>query len=261
MVAHKTARLLPMGDAAWTLELGTQVDLCVNTQCAAVADAVEQLVQRGDLLGVLDVVPTFRSVTVLFDPLKADAQRLGETLLQLACTPNSASVSHTVWRLPVCFDASCGPDLTATARTLNLTEQSLIEQLLVAPLRVFAMGFLPGFAYMAQLPAALKTKRLATPRQRVPAQSLAIADDMACIYPWDSPGGWNLLGCMPLRLFDKRNGGNAALLKAGDEVGLFAISASELAALQRANLSLLDIRAQYARAPAPASLTQQKHGG
>ena len=247
MSAYPTPRLLPMGDAAWTLELGAQVDADVNARCAAIAQALEQRQRAGGLQGVRDIVPTFRSVTVLFDPLQANAQALGETLLHLATTPNVVPISGCVWRLPVCFDEDYAPDLSNTAQLLGLSPQALVEALLAQSLRVYAMGFLPGFAYLAQLPRTLKTSRLAVPRKRVPAQSLAIADDMACIYPWDSPGGWNLIGCMPLPLFDKHGGGNAALLSAGDTVGFEAINSCELQALQRAKLSVADTRAHYAR--------------
>ena len=81
MSAYPTPRLLPMGDAAWTLELGAQVDADVNARCAAIAQALEQRQRAGGLQGVRDIVPTFRSVTVLFDPLQANAQALGETLV------------------------------------------------------------------------------------------------------------------------------------------------------------------------------------
>ena len=236
-----------MGDAAWTLELGAQVDADVNAQCAAIAQALEQRQRAGTLQGVRDIVPTFRSVTVLFDPLQADAQALGNTLLQLATTPNVAPASGLVWRLPVCFDEEYAPDLINTAQLLGMSPQALVDAVLAQSLRVYAMGFLPGFAYLAQLAHTLKTSRLAVPRKRVPAQSLAIADDMACIYPWASPGGWNLIGCMPLTLFDKHGGNHAALLSAGDAVGFMAVDSQELQALQRAKLSVADARAQYAR--------------
>jgi KipI family sensor histidine kinase inhibitor len=236
-----------MGDAAWTLELGAQVDADVNAQCAAIAQALAHRQRAGELQGIRDIVPTFRSVTVLFDPMQVDAQSLGNTLLQLAATPNVAPASGLSWQLPVCFDDDYAPDLANTAQRLSLSPQALVDAVLAQSLRVYAMGFLPGFAYLAQLPHALKTSRLAAPRNRVPAQSLAIADDMACIYPWVSPGGWNLIGCMPLQLFDKHAGNHAALLSAGDTVSFVAVNSQELQALQRAKLSVADVRAQYAR--------------
>ncbi|MFT6766966.1 MAG: inhibitor of KinA [Burkholderiaceae bacterium] len=253
MPAYEQARLLTMGDAALTVELGGDIDVSVNVRCLAVADALDALTCAGELSGVLDVVPTFRSVTVMFNPLLIDADSLGLTMMRLAATAAASLQVSRIWRLPVCFGESYGPDLSAAATTVAMCEDDLITALLAQTLRVYAMGFLPGFAYLAQLPSLLKVPRLASPRTRVPAQSLAIADDMACIYPWESPGGWNLLGCMPVPLFDKQHSQAPALLQVGDQVGFFAVSALELKALQRVVWTRADVQAQFCSEQTDAS--------
>ncbi len=253
MPAYEEARLLTMGDAALTVELGGDIDVSVNVRCLAVADALDKLISTGELFGVLDVVPTFRSVTVMFNPLLLDADSLGCTMMRLAGTTVASAQAGRIWRLPVCFGDALGPDLSAAAASTGMSEDDLIAALLAHTLRVYAMGFLPGFAYLAQLPSVLKVPRLASPRTRVPAQSLAIADDMACIYPWESPGGWNLLGCMPVPLFDKQHSQAPALLQVGDQVGFFAVSALELKALQRVVWTRVDVQAQFCSEQTDAS--------
>ncbi len=253
MPAYEEARLLTMGDAALTVELGGDIDVSVNVRCLAVADALDKLTSTGELFGVLDVVPTFRSVTVMFNPLLLDADSLGCTMMRLAGTTVASAQASRIWRLPVCFGDALGPDLSAAAASTGMSEDDLIAALLAHTLRVYAMGFLPGFAYLAQLPSVLKVPRLASPRTRVPAQSLAIADDMACIYPWESPGGWNLLGCMPVPLFDKQHSQAPALLHVGDQVGFFAVSALELKALQRVVWTRVDVQAQFCSEQTDAS--------
>jgi KipI family sensor histidine kinase inhibitor len=108
-----------------------------------------------------------------------------------------------------------------------MSESKVIEQLLASTFRVYMIGFLPGFPYMGGLPKALSTPRLKTPRQRVPSNSIAVTGEMCAVYPWKSPGGWNLIGRTPVCLFDLRHQEQPALLSAGDTVTWYEISHNE----------------------------------
>ncbi len=108
-----------------------------------------------------------------------------------------------------------------------MDERQVIDRLLGSCLRVYMIGFLPGFPYMGGLPSELATPRLATPRARVPAQSIALAGEMCAVYPWESPGGWNLIGRTPLALFDPRHTGQPAVLAAGDTVRWYEVGFDE----------------------------------
>lgn len=212
-------RLLALGDGAWTVEFGTTIDPAINARVMGLNHLIAQQRDTDPLLAqVTDVVPTFRSLTVHFDPWRTEAHALGQRLLALAQGGHRSEARGRQWVLPVCFDAEFAPDLARVCELKQLTQGAVIDRLLGATFRVYMLGFQPGFAYMGGLPADLHMPRLSTPRQKVPAQSLAIAGAMCAVYPWDSPGGWNLLGHTPVRMFDPAQTEHPAMLAAGDKV-------------------------------------------
>lgn len=226
--------LRALGDCAWTLEFGQTIDSAVNARCHELARRVREQIATGALHGVQDIVPTFRSVTVFFDAMLVDAARLGEALLQLAqCSVAQASKGRR-WHLPVHFGGERSADLAWVAQQTGCSQAQVIASLTQTTLRVHAMGFMPGFAYMAELPAKLQLPRRATPRTAVAPQTLAIANAMACVYPWASPGGWHLLGHMPVQLFDLREPDQPALLRASDQVTFYAVDEAEARSLLQA---------------------------
>jgi len=232
--ALQTPRLLALGDAAWTLEFGSDISTATNARVTDLADQVARLRQTEPLFAaVTDVVPTFRSLTVHFDPLAADADRLGERLLALGQQGGQVLRVGQHWRLPVCFEPSFAPDLPRLAEAKGLTETEIIGKLLNVEFRVYVIGFQPGFPYMGGLPPELAMPRLASPRQRVPAHSLAVAGEMCAVYPWDSPGGWNLLGRTPVQLFDLRLAEHPAMLAVGDQVRWYAVPLAEYERLRQ----------------------------
>lgn len=212
-------RLLSLGDSAWTVEFGHTIEAATNARVMGLADRVESARQGDPLMAaVTDVVPTFRSLTVHFDPWTGDASALGQLLLSMAQRGSQAESTGRQWLLPVCFDDDFAPDLARVCELRQLTRDKVVDKLLGATLRVYMLGFQPGFPYMGGLPPALVTPRLPSPRQKVPAQSVAIALDLCSVYPWESPGGWNLLGRTPVVLFDPARVEQPAMLAAGDEV-------------------------------------------
>jgi allophanate hydrolase subunit 1 len=139
-----------MGDAAWTVELGPDIDIDVNARCMGLAASIADAVASGELGGVVDIVPTFRSVTVHFDPRHSSAPTIPSHLQALARAATPPTAAKRTWRLPACFDSRYAPDLQAVADRHNLSPEAVIAQFLSTPLRVYAMGFMPGFAYMAR---------------------------------------------------------------------------------------------------------------
>jgi KipI family sensor histidine kinase inhibitor len=206
------------------VEFGHEIDPAHHAQVLQLADRVRagQGVDAA-LDGVQDVVPTFRSLSVLFDPLRTDAEMLGARLLALSAAEDAAPPPGRRWRLPVCCDPAFAPDLAEVAVACGLSQDAVVQQLTSAVFRVGMIGFMPGFPYLSGLPPALAMPRLATPRKAVPAQSLAVAGAMCCVYPWESPGGWRLLGRMPLPLFDLQHSEAPAWLAAGDAVRWVAV--------------------------------------
>jgi KipI family sensor histidine kinase inhibitor len=246
------ARLLPLCDAAWTVAFGDQIHPTLQAHALALAERLQALRASDPLwAAVTDVVPTFAGLTLHFNPLSADATALGQRLLALAQQPPPARPRKARrWRLPVCLHADCAPDLPALAQATGLRPPRVLELLLATPFRVCMIGFLPGFPYLTGLPPALAVPRRATPRPRVPAGSLAVAGALCGVYPWESPGGWHLLGRTPLPLFDLRHAQDPAWLAPGDEVQWVEISTAVYA-------QMLDERAQDTLPPREAFLLEE----
>jgi len=223
--SQNTPRLLALGDAAWTVEFGCDISVATHARVMGLDQQVAQQRQHNALFAtVTDVVPAFASITVHFNPLATDSEALGQQLLALAHEDNAHILKGRTWHLPVCFDPAFAPDLSRLAQAKALTEDDVIQRLLATPFQVYMIGFQPGFPYMGGLPDALALPRLASPRARAPAQSLAVAGEMCAVYPWDSPGGWNLLGRTPVRLFDLQHTHQPAMLAAGDVVRWHAVT-------------------------------------
>lgn len=227
-VAHQSPpRVLALGDAAWTVSFGDRIDPELQALVSGLQAHIEQLrVVDATLGGVVDLVPTFCALTVHFDPWLLDATQLGRRLQEMATRAQPRTTGSRCWQLPVCFDEDLAPDLARVCELRQLTRAEVIRQFLDASFRVYMLGFQPGFPYMGGLPPALLTPRLPSPRQKVPAQSVAIALDMCSVYPWESPGGWNLLGRTPVVLFDPSQAERPAMLTAGDEVRWTAVDRS-----------------------------------
>jgi inhibitor of KinA len=227
-------RLLPLGDSAWTIEFGQTIDSAIHARVLGMAASVEEARSTDPrLAGISDVVPTFRSVTVHFDPVHCDGAALGQGLNELAINGRQVLTQGRDWWLPVCFDNDFAPDLPRLCETRGLSRQAAIELLLTTQLRVYQIGFQPGFPYMGGLPAVLQLPRQSTPRQKVPAQSVALAGEMCGVYPWESPGGWNLVGRTSVVMFDLRQVHQPAMLVAGDKVRWYSVNRTRHEALCR----------------------------
>ena len=204
-----------LGERALLLRMGERIDSEINARATALAAAL----RAARLPGVLDVAPAYASVCVRYAPLARE--RLVAAIaafVQSARSNPAAAPAHV--EIPVCYGGAFGPDLDDVARHT------------AAEYRVAMLGFAPGFPYLLGLDAALHTPRRASPRTRVPAGSVAIGGAQTGIYPSELPGGWNLIGRMPLQLFDAERD-PPALLAPGTRVRFRAIDPGEFAVLSR----------------------------
>jgi len=207
-----SAGIRDAGDSAILLELEPVIDPTVNAQAIAIATAVRD--QR--LAGVRDVIPTYRSVAVHFDPLTCDVDSLRHTMREAAASPRR-STSGSLVEVPVAYGGDNGPDLDEVAAFAKLSARTVIDRHCGPEYRVFMLGFLPGFAYMGIVDESIAAPRKATPRTRIPAGSVGIAGRQTGVYPRPSPGGWQLIGRTSLQVFDP-NREPASLFRAGDRV-------------------------------------------
>jgi inhibitor of KinA len=215
-------RLVHAGDSVVVLELENRIDERVNAQAIRVAAAVA----RARLRGVRDIVPTYRSVAVYFDPLRVDFTRLSDLLstgARAAADSEDAARPgpRSPVRIPVRYGGPDGPDLADVAAFAKMSEAEVVARHTGRVYRVFMMGFLPGFPYMGTVDPMIAAPRRATPRLRVPAGSIGIAGSQTGMYPAESPGGWQLIGRTSVRLFDLSRP-NPFLLEPGDDVEFVA---------------------------------------
>lgn len=218
----------PLGDSAVVVALGAGLDETALVRVRALAEAIE----RDCPEGVVDVVPAFASVTVFYDAAHCGGYaRLRTEIEARAARAEAALVSQVarVLEIPVCYGGEWGPDLGDVAARAGVSTEQVVDLHSGADYLVHAIGFAPGFAYLGGLPAALHTARRATPRTSVPAGTVGIGGAQTGVYPLATPGGWNLIGRTPLRMFDAGRT-EPALLRAGDRVKFRAISAGEFAA-------------------------------
>lgn len=169
---------------------------------------------------LIDLVPSYTTVMVHFDLSPDQArERIEHALSDLQPDSGGAGRSHEI---PVWYDPSVGPELALLAQRSGDTEAGVIRRHSQREYQVFALGFAPGFAFMGLVDAALAAPRLATPRKRVAAGSVGIAERQTAAYPAESPGGWNLIGRTPSTLFDRQREGYS-LLQPGDRVRFVAV--------------------------------------
>ena len=192
------------GEAALLLELGS----------ADEAQALAASLHVDPIPGVVETVPGLASLLVELDPLTADPERAGAAIDERASRLAPQPPTGTLHTIPVAYD---GPDLDEVAAITGLATDEVVDLHASTELRVLFCGFAPGFAYLGDLPPALRVERLAAPRTRTPAGSVGIAGSMSGIYPADLPGGWRIIGRAEVALFDPRREPPALLLP-GDRV-------------------------------------------
>jgi inhibitor of KinA len=219
-------RLAPLGDTALMIEFGAGMDAAMLDQARVLADSLAM----EPLPGVVDVVPAFGTVTVFYDLLKLRDYNELRTALEQRVSRLSGNVRSEGREvvIPVCYAAEYAPDLRRVAMHTGLEPAEVAALHCRAEYRVAAVGFTPGFPYLAGLPEGLHTPRLAKPRTAVPAGSVGLGGAQTGIYPLASPGGWNLIGRTPMTLFNAA-AVRAALLRVGDRVRFRSISQEEFA--------------------------------
>jgi KipI family sensor histidine kinase inhibitor len=212
-------RILPAGDSAWLIELPERIDAAVNARAIEIARTIER-----EALPVTDVVVGYRSVMVYVDPLDPRTADLEGRLCSIATAPSAGGgVDGGAIDVPVCYGGSFGPDLADIAAFGGCTPDEVIALHLGREYRVFVVGFVPGFAYMADVDPRIAAPRRSSPRVKVPAGSVAVAAGQTGVYPAETPGGWNLIGRCPIRPYDPVRA-EPFLFRPGDRVRFHRIS-------------------------------------
>jgi inhibitor of KinA len=230
MEESNTPRLLDAGDSCLVAEFGASVDRALNAKVQALKNALAKCAVRG----ITELVPTYRSLAVYYDPCVLNREDLKKRIEDACATLAEASEAESrLVTIPVCYGGEFGPDLENVCAHTGLSKEEVIARHTGRDTYCFMLGFTPGFAYLGGMDESLATPRLENPRTLIPAGSVGIAGKQTGIYPIDSPGGWQLIGRTPLAVFDPlRN--PPTLVEAGDWVRFEAVSEAEYEAIRAA---------------------------
>ena len=215
-----TPKFLHAGDRALTVELGDAVDEATNRLVVA----LDKTLAEQDIAGIVEMVPTYRSLLIMFEPALISKQELRQRVL--ACWPPNADAGrhYRRWTVPVLYGGEAGEDLAFVAQTHGISPDEVVRLHASAEYRVYMIGFAPGFAYLGGLPERLHTSRRTDPRMRIPASSISIGGKQAAVCPpIEIPSGWQLLGRTPVKTYDPTRS-EPFLLAAGDRIRFEPIS-------------------------------------
>lgn len=221
--------ILQAGDSALVVEFGREIDEAVNAR----VHALDRAVRAKHFIGVLETVPTFRSLTVLYDPTLLSGAALRKKLMRLCRHLQiQTNASKRVVEIPVLYGGAYGADLQDVADYAGLTPETVIQLHTAAEYRIYMLGFLPGFVYLGGLDPRIACPRLETPRTKIHAGAVGIGGEQTGIYPLASPGGWRLIGTTPLRPFDN-NRTPPILFSAGDYIRFVSVSEAEYKTIEQ----------------------------
>lgn len=216
-----SAKYFPLGDNAIVVEFGDTISLAINSKVIALSEAIS----RAKIHGVEELVPTYRSLLIRYNPSATTYRQLSIHIkkIEKELHGTNAKAKGKKVIIPVVYGGEYGPDLTYVAQYHNISEEQVITLHSKTEYHVYMIGFVAGFPYMGEVPDEIATPRLEKPRLKVPAGSVGIAEKQTGIYPCEAPGGWRIIGRTPLKLFDPQEQ-PPALLIPGDTVKFKPIS-------------------------------------
>ena len=223
-----TPRFLDAGEAALVVEFGTIEDPAINDRVLA----LDGLLAEAPLPGIVETVPTYRSLMIHYDPLTLERAALVAHVTALRGRAAAARAPSRAWTLPACYDGPCGEDVAELGACLGLSAEAVVSAHAAAAFRVYMYGFAPGYAYLGGTPDALKISRRTTPRPPHFANALLLGGGLAGIATLAMPTGWYVVGRTPERLYSRERA-TPFFLAAGDTVRFERIDAHGYAALER----------------------------
>jgi inhibitor of KinA len=206
-------RYLVAGEKALVVEFGSRIDPGINARVQGLFRALG----RERIPGVVETIPTFRSLLVSYDPLLVGFDELVSRIQAVGSAVPERSETRNALLIPTVYGGQFGPDIDFVARHNRVSVEEVIRLHISGDYLVYMIGFTPGFPYLGGLPDQIATPRLQVPRTVVPAGSVGIAGNQTGVYPVESPGGWQLIGRTPLKLYDPARE-NPVLLEPGDSV-------------------------------------------
>lgn len=221
-------RILTVGDCAVSVEFGQEISLEINHKVMALKMVLEQKPIRG----IVEMIPTYCSLLIQYDPMELRYGQLREKLYTLVNQLDKVEMPpKQVVEIPVAYGGEYGPDLGEVARVHNISEDEVIKLHSEPEYPIYMLGFVAGFPYLGGMNKAIATPRKKSPRLKIEAGSVGIAGEQTGIYSVESPGGWQIIGRTPLKLYDV-NRNEPVLLKAGQYIKFKPITKEEFRAME-----------------------------
>lgn len=221
-MCEKTKYLI-CGDSAINMEFGNVISEEVNKKIKAVTT----LIENSKISGINELVPTYRSLMIHYNPLIVEYEELVSLLKRIEENINNIEVPlPEIIEIPVLYGGQYGPDIENVAKHNNLSVEEVINIHTSAKYLIYMLGFTPGFPYLGGMDKRIATPRLSSPRTKIPAGSVGIAGEQTGIYPIQSPGGWQLIGSTPIDIFNPERQ-NPILLKSGNYIVFKSIDEEE----------------------------------
>ena len=222
-------RILTAGDSALLIEFGKEINPETNRKITAIV----QLMREQHIEGIVDVIPAFCSLLINYDPRVLSYEVLKERMENLLKIETKTEITRKrIFEIPVCYGGEYGPDIDNIAEHAGLSVNEVIKIHSSKDYLIYMLGFLPGFAYLGGMDEALATPRLDSPRSEIFEGAVGIGGEQTGIYPVASPGGWQLIGKTPLKVYDKERE-NPILYSAGDYIRFVPVDLDEFKRIEQ----------------------------
>ena len=218
-------KLNNIGDCGIVCDFGEEVNREINSNVIKLFHHIKKQILKGSLDGILNYTPSYNKLTISFDLEKINSSKIKDFLNSVDFSKLNTSQNSKMWTIPICYDFEM--DLTNMSKTLKMDKDEIINTHLNTNFFIYMVGFIPGHPFMGDLDSKLFLNRLKTPRVKIPSGSVGVVEKFCNIYSYESPGGWNIIGRTPTKLFNKKDESNPCLLSPGDSVKFKSISKKE----------------------------------
>ena len=215
-----------LGDSAIYCDFGPEVNENINANVIDYFDHLNLLIKQKKIKGINNLTPSYNKLIISFDLSLINFSKLKDIIINLKITKNLKKNNQKI-KIPVCCDDSYGLDFKRLSNKLNLSKEKVLEFFFNKEYFCYMTGFIAGMPFVGDLDKKIRINRLETPRVKIPKGSVGITEQFANIYTNESPGGWNIIGNTPKKVFDKLNTESPALIKPGDKIIFYQITKEE----------------------------------
>ena len=215
-----------LGDAAIYCDFGKEVNEQINSNVISYFNHLKKLVKENKIEGITNLTPSYNKLIISFDLTVTNFEKIKKILETLKVTNNNQQDSKKI-KIPICCENEYALDLISLSEKLKIPVNKILDLNLNKEYFCYMTGFIAGMPFLGDVHESLRVDRLQTPRVKVPKGSVGITEQFCNIYTYESPGGWNIIGNTPLKIFNKSNLNNPALIKPGDKVSFYKISKQE----------------------------------